>query len=131
MDDMYRDDIANGGATFGPDPRRWRRLVDEFNQANDLLPPTHPNGPRRIQKINPEIQVRVSAEMRRQIDQQAAAMRPLPPTERGWIPIAGATVFRGERGWTERQCEFWDEYGTPDQTREADVTFENETRPLR
>jgi hypothetical protein len=57
-----------------------------------------------------------------------------PPTERGWTLtkaqaielLGGAAHLRREL--TEAADAFWDEYGTPDQTREADVTFENEIR---
>ncbi len=74
---------------------------------------------------------------------------PRPPTERGFrlrdpqyphgetpfrlSPIgvvtsgqlAGSIAFQGP---SEQQLAFWDEYGAPDQEREADRTFENEVR---
>lgn len=85
-----------------------QRYAEALNKAEDLLPPTHPRGPRGIERL---------IERRPILIGDRCDAEPKPPTERGWTVPPVARIALEARG-------------VPDYSA-ADRTFENETRLYR
>lgn len=133
--------------TSGPD--RFDELIEALNNSPDLLPPTHPNGPRSYKRYANTLpdSSGMSDEARRVHPEpyvtnpdpptHVARLFAKPPSERGWeqrglpmVPERGPYPIGVDRvtgQYVYPEPEVLDDH---EDTRETDATFENETRPL-